>query len=498
MVELDSDLGDPTAQQAASWEIDNLTALWEYVEKLGVDENCRAADSYSNFLQQVRALQFLDSWHFPLTMLGRSSMVRRSQLHDDAADRLVYDGYFGRGRIGRMIPWAKGPKWGDSILTRNRTILLQEHPSDPILAGSELSQRPLVLRQLLDHTTFLPWKLDSADANVPTSTSTRSVSIEYKTDTLRVTMPTSSSGTLKIAVAPLAQEKEDVHFDIPADGSRYRVVPNIPSSRIENILKIAIEKEVQYLYLPELTLDEEYVDWLCELTRREIATQTLATGKIPAFRGIFAGVSGNNETSGTNYVIAIDMYGKIIWKQNKLFRWNLSIEQSKRFGLTSEFNSISDPLNEDIIDSSELIVFDSYDLGRAMLFICADISSNSPGDWVMASAGLNWVYAPIMDQSISWEFDTRGMKGPWITRRAHRAAFVSSAQVMVTNSMSLTHRVNETNIRNGDSRVTTGCGIAFCVDTTSSQALYQLINVPLSSSTDVLSVIEWGQGWTNL
>ena len=498
LVRMDDELQETHPQADAPWEIDDTATLIEHIRSFGVGDKIEAAEDYTNFVGQVRALQLLDSWHFPLVPLGGATRAPKLAHHQSAADRLIYEGFFGSSLKGRMIPGVRGPKWSDHILERNRTILMTQHVTDPILTGSGLSYRPQVLRQLLDHTIFLPWTLDASEADTPDSVLKRLVRIGYATAVSRTVSPTPPTEPIKVAIAPLAQEKSDVRFEIPVDGARYRVVPSYSTTRITNVIKRAFLSDVNYLYFPELTIDETKFDEVAKTIANESKLYLQETGSLPAFRGLFAGISGTSDSNGTNYVVALDMFGKQIWRQNKLFRWNLNIEQSERFGLTLEFDPILDPLKEDIIEGDELTIFDSPDLGRSMLFICADMSSNSPGDWLLTSAGVNWVYAPIMDQSIGWKFDTRGMQGPWITRRAHRAAFTSTARVMVTNSMSLTHRVNETNQRKGDTRIASDCGIAFFLDATDEVASYCLVRAPLENSGDVLSIVEWGAGWAKL
>jgi hypothetical protein len=196
-----------------------------------------------------------------------------------------------------------------------------------------------------------------------------------------------------------------------------------------------------------------------------------------------------------NYVIILDSTGQEICRQDKLFRWNLNKTQIERYGLDTDLNAKSAEIKENIVGGTEVVVLDLEDIGRVITLICADVNENAPGDWLLAHVRTDWLNAPIMDKSTCWTFDPKGIHGPWVTRRAYRAACASQCKVVVSNSMTLTHRLNRTNTQLCKDQIFSQCGIGLLLDGGGAPVFFRQVTTPLRAFSPIVVAELWGDKW---
>ena len=303
---------------------------------------------------------------------------------------------------------------------------------------------------------------------------------------------------LVVAVAPMAISEEDVIFEIPKTASSYGIKPDYPLRDLSITIKDAINKGVELLLLPEAVLNEKHTGRFSRLIRKYSKDYLLKNGEEPRLLYVFAGVSGSpklNSDRHRNYVAIFDSLGVIVATQEKSFRWNLTQGQIVRFGIISDYPWVTPPLMENIDAAEEICVVDLDGFGRVLNFICADTSFNVPGDWLLTHLRTDWLHAPIMDQSVCWTFYTGGGIGPWITERAHRAACACHGRVLVTNSVSLSHRVNRANQAHGDPRTFATCGIGILIDGMKRELTFSHLLVDINQGSPIMELRVWGDGW---
>lgn len=474
------------------WKLDG-DRIEEELHALGLDRPPTLPTTSAEFVRLLQGVQLLDAWHFPLTAAGAASGVPKVALHEEALDRLTYDGYFGRSAFGRIIPATAlhTPRFNAAIAQRHWNTLRSKHSLDAVTPSPQGATHPQIIRSVLENVVHLPWTVSAADADDSSTFNGRSVITRYVA--LRPLIPATGDNHI-VTIIPLLQDYDDADISVSSDNSNYTVRPKAPDERIYKCLYEAIFSESTFIFMPETVINESSLDDLRRHLRDIAKEYDDAKGRLPPMVCIFCGVAGER----SNYIVCMDMSGKEYCRQPKLFRWNLTDSQVVRFGILERSPELKTPLRENIDEGGEIYVFDIIGYGRFLIFICADISSNTPGDWMLANARLDWLYAPILDQSISWEFDSRGFLGPWISRRAHRAALASSGRVIVANSMSLTHHVNKSNANRGDPRQFGTAGVALLIDATSDEVKYVHKSFSVSQVGDLIQSSIWLEDWDKL
>lgn len=423
----------------------------------------------------ILALQALDRWHRPIVDLGEN----RLDAHKVVAAQAALEGYFGRDDHGRMIPVSFRPGW--------------EAPS--WTPGAKLA----VLKNLLSYTAYLPFEL-TEDRLGGARGGGRRLRIEHVVarDQFFVAAETE---TRRIAIAPLSETIGDAQIRLTPDQRRYGVRPNHPADRLEAIVQKALAERADVLLIPELCVPDSQLDILAKAVREQNAL-ALANDD-PLLQYVFAGVAGEPidlTDRHKNFVVILNAAGEEITRQDKLFPWDLRGDQIQKFGILRDHPSAVAPLMEDIKLPEEFRIIDLPGLGRLANLICADMSQGFPSDWFLSNLQVDWLHAPLMDQSLCWTFDTRGPLGPWIVQRSHCAAQSGQTRVLVTNSISLTLRVNETNALAGDDRQFSDCAVGLFVKGDRGVPVYRHLKVALediASITPVLVVCDWADGWSD-
>lgn len=262
-----------------------------------------------------------------------------------------------------------------------------------------------------------------------------------------------------IGVAPLAKRGSDVAFKPSADRDKYELTLSYDTARFEAAVRRTLDLGVHILLIPEMALPEgdieSFDDRIGDIIAQARTEHFRRTGNRSELRLIVAGVLGSKRDDGfhRNYAVAFDADGqRSNYQQLKLSHWNITATEQEIFGIRDHHapqGPLANPIIENSLPASQFTIIDIRGVGRSATLICADMSQNNPGDWLGMNAMLDFLYAPIMDKSICWETSERlGANRPWIVRRSHRAALMTQALVIATNSMSLSRWVNQANNRN--------------------------------------------------
>ncbi len=310
----------------------------------------------------------------------------------------------------------------------------------------------------LRNLAYMPSRLNCDDPDALTCPG-KPISAEYQlwTDSYLQAHPMPAEPV--IAVAPLAECGEDVDFVPGACRRKYALRLTYDETRFAETLTRALEKDVHILLTPEMALpegDPENFDARMRELILDVRTKHYERSKqVGKLRLVVVGVLGGMRADGyhRNYAAVFDANGDQPqgFRQLKLSHWNLTRAEQDRFGITHHQAScgmLSDPITENSLPASCLSVLEIPGVGRMATLICADMSQNNPGDWLSLNAVLDWLYAPIMDKSTCWHTsDQMKASRPWIVRRSYRSARLTRTLVITTNSMTLSHWVNDENQR---------------------------------------------------
>lgn len=454
--------------------------------------------SYEEFSVLAKALQALDRWHRPLGQWPNSKLARLPD-HDLARARLGTEYAYGADAHGSIIPiWSElspGNAWRGAF----EGLYRQHHDGAP-RTGDDGAARPLVLASLLAETAYMPACIvaQSADGN----TSQREVRLIYRRALVPEVDALGRDRLNLIAIAPLLEAVTDV--EISVQGSGYGVRPMYDPVRLQQIVRHAISKQVEVLLLPECSVAEENLEVLIDALLAEARAFAKREGDPAALRYVFAGVAGASRPGdvNANYVIVLDSYGRVVMRQHKLFGWDLSEPQIERFGLIETLaeapRSQEGLVRENIAPASEMTVLDLGGLGRVIALICADMSFNLPGDWLMQHFRVDFLHAPIMDQTLlDLAFNERGrLVGSWIGDRAHRAACLGASRIAVSNSMALTQRLNAFNEQSkSDRKAISHCGIGLLIDGLGEDLRYRRVTSSVKRPSPVLVLERWAHLW---
>ncbi|NJR80612.1 nitrilase-related carbon-nitrogen hydrolase [Sphingomonas corticis] len=299
-------------------------------------------------------------------------------------------------------------------------------------------------------------------------------------------------------MAPMLEREEDVAVRRRQDGAAYLVTPSELVGRARAVVSRAYEEEASLILMPEMVLTPRALAAFRQELLDRHSEHSERTNRLPPLSYALVGVVEEVEDGAArrNYVVVLDGTGEVLASQDKLSRWNLRPDEQQQYELAPVDAAVPDLLLEPISPAEEVVVVDLPGLGRLVVLICADMDVSEPGDWLYANAGLEWVYAPIMDRTRR-PVRARGRVGPWIVRRAHRAACATRGRVIVTNSMALTPVVNRSNERRGlsaDYPPSVECDVGLLIDGRDQEVTCEPVVVALGTA-DVAEVRDWNVGW---
>lgn len=458
--------------------------------------------SEAEFTNLVRCLQMLDRWHAPLTGDENNIRPEPTSDHDLLAIDIAVNGYIAKTDQGMLIPayaslrspGARGASWQEARLEDWNAVIKRINKGDdskfPPISRQDL------LSSLLQYTAFIPGTLD--DCRSRPLTLTYRQPLPGETDAVHVAR---GDKPWKIGIAPMALSDADVQLDLQPlknGDTAYGIVPIYPDARIDAVLDEAVAEGVEILLIPEMALPVAG-----EARIRERIRQLRKTTPIDDYRlrYIVAGVAALPTPAAithTNAVVMLNgLTGARIMFQHKLYGWDLNPTQMTRMGLQHRLDPLPPTLFENITHGDELTILDIPDFGRFSALICADMSEAHPGDWLLRSLSLDWLYSPIMDINTPCvKIDDK--RANWIVHRATRAACSGKTRVMVTNSTALSSLTDIENnrLKNGYSCFPSGIG--FMLDAAGASLRFghfeHLKDEP-PPPAKLLYVFDWNAGW---
>jgi hypothetical protein len=340
---------------SAEWELDSEKLLDATLPTLPSwpPHSPTNADEFTSY---CRALQALDRWHRPLVPSSEPDLLPKRDAHREADDRLVIDYCYGTAPNGILIP---GCAWGHIPAERDDTLATDLQPLGE-------GDRPMLLRELLGATAFLPSSLATPETDGGSSGS-RHLRIRYAVSRAPTNLPLREpNAPLTVGIAPLLEAEEDLAITLSVSGGWYSVRPTYPRERLTTVLSIALESQVELLFIPECAVDVEHLNWLKGEILNVGRSYYDANGKLPSLRYVLAGIVSpvtDPSDQGENFAVILDGEGKEICRQHKLFRWNLDENQIKRYGLDVDLNVTSQEIKENIAGGVDVTVVDFEDIG---------------------------------------------------------------------------------------------------------------------------------------
>ncbi|WP_426290451.1 hypothetical protein [Sphingomonas sp. TWP1-3-1] len=450
--------------------------LLHYVEAALADCDRRVIPDQNRFTTVLRAMNLLDDWHEPLMHPAPGGLLP-TPAHEDALVQL------GRGRgynsdpsIGIMIP-------------------LSCEGMAPIARPPRTSAPNAVLQS----TTYVPPFLAAGDPDGEDLASLgRTVAVRYRPPSLLRIDPRPAPGSNPVvAVAPVHQDPADAAVISFTDPDRYGLAVMAGVDRLPAIIGRAVDEGAHMVFLPEMAVEESQLGALADLIQ-SLSTRHFRTyARLPALRYVVAGCVSRADPGdfGRNFVVVLDHEGVEVARQHKLSRWNLKAHHQFSYGLTPVADPDAGELFENIAAGEEVWIVDLPGIGRMSTLICADMSHNDPGDFLINNVGLDWLHAPIMDRTnVVIRASLSGQ--PWMIDRALRAAQAGVRRVVVTNSVLFTALINETNSRPGSSFAPYArCSIAFMLETDTAGLKYRDVAVDMPPAGTIVDIARWSDGF---
>lgn len=441
------------------------------------------------FCRLIDAAQILDRWHRPLVPapLNQGGQPLPLPHHEPVILEVPASRpYFGSCDAGIIVP-------RHTMIMAQRDEPEEDPPDSPLLFG------------ILNFTAYLPRSVTAVDQDQPAK---RQVLLTYQTLLSTNPIPEglikeSTEAPFKVAIAPLLEQEKDVEWRFSPDGTRYAIAPNYRKDRLRQVVKNAIERGIHLLIMPEASVLAANLPYLGRVIEDETAKFLRVTGSVPRLLYVIAGVTGPAETcpdTHVNFVCVLNSSGEELFRQHKMFRWDIRTDQIDRFRLREHYCLATSPdsaLVESIGAPKDIVLADFSDIGRLLNLICADITFDLPGDWFF-HLGIDWLNAPIFDQYVGPFPAPAGEKLSWICARSKRAAHAGT-RVIVSNSVALTCRLKAANEERNDPRPGLDpCGIGLLIDGAHSPRSFLRMEVPLSEPSPMLVVGGWRIDWLEM
>lgn len=461
-----------------------------------------APTTQDEFVALMAALQTLDQWHRPIVPQPDGRVYEKTESHDVILDELTQRARFGACKGGIIIPRYADVPSPELLAARVARYDDAENPMRS--AETRVRPRHLLLAQAMDHVSLLPARVEAL--NPDRRLGKRTVQMEYVRPEANNTPRNMNEpqSELVFAIAPVLQGEHEAGIEL-ADtaGKLYGVQPKYDFARIRRIVRQAITEGAHFLFFPETTVPEGSLGGLSSLIN-EAVIEHQDSGALSQLQFLFAGIAGTPADAGEkhrNLAVAFDSSGEIVLRQDKMFRWDMERDHIERFGFHRTLNfelKNKTKLKENIAPARSAVIADIPGFGRVVHMICADADYNLPGDWILQHLNVDWLHAPIMDASIG-QLPSNGSssKGSWISKRANRAAASAPTNVIVTNSMSLSHRLNAENehMKRGRTPIQQCCVglIVQCGPTPQ----HIRLEAPIDGPAPVMMLINWnGKSWS--
>ena len=416
----------------------------------------------------VDLIERLDVWHNPLGELF-DQRVDGHDLHEAARRTARLTGRLNAEGPGLLI--VRAARW--------TTVALAETvaAADP-------------LNQLLQHTSYIPAHLPAGDPDEPDSDTAfvrhRDIAVRIVTVAEDAAAAWPRDGeALRVGIAPLAETAHCVSAetivaarDGGADRNWYRIINNVAVARAAAALDALADAGAHVVVLPEMGIRAGDLPDLRRAVRR--AANRPGSRLVLVGSGAIGTADGEGGF-GSNRFHLFDGLGRELAAHDKLCRWNLDTARAAgRFGAPWDaVDAACFPVSyEDIACADTITIVDIPGFGRLAMMICADMSSREPLAWLARNLLVDWIFAPIMDASITWRPGS-APQTKWIVREADRVVGIARSRVVVTNSVAMTHWQNARNAA-AARPVDDDCGIALLVDGRFGPRTHRLRRAPLA------------------
>jgi predicted amidohydrolase len=412
--------------------------------------------------RRVLAAQAIDRWYLPLAAAQKVS-GSRSDNQIRAFARLTRDGRFNdEMQLGTVV--LKRPIGG------------QFYDSD-VLPPSRIKQASMWFQvsEFFDYVVRLPNHIEATDPDI--NDSPRSIALRYVF--VRPELVRSTGQFVPVlGFAPIVERPDDLQIHVVNDSGKhwYDVRVNNLTDRIRAVTESLCKGGANIIIFPEMTMHPDAID----AVRDAIGTY----GPRSNLRLVVAGTFRRDGGSGRPYneAVIFNHRGIELGRQRKLHRWNLSAVQRNGIGLETAASD-TEPLFEFITPGEEILVLEQHGFGRAVVLICEDLGRSEPNRWIRDNMFLDWIFTPILDRSID--------AYRWMTTSSRQAAEQGLCNVVVANSLALSHRAKGELLRDPS-------GIGLCIRFDES-VKFHVLEMPLAGPPDRSELVHWtAVGWGEL
>ena len=250
---------------------------------------------------------------------------------------------------------------------------------------------------------------------------------------------------LKVAVTPF---KGDITFEFDSRLKKwpgnektpywFKKIENIEAAKtwlIEKVLQPCVEKEVDILVLPELTVDEKLIvffkDWLKTNNRERVSSGNGGLLLVAAGTFHFLG----QDKKRLNVATVLNHAGEVVWMQNKIKRFSLDASDIKKKPDLKELLKISSAGGCECIDETDTICCADTPVGRISVCICIDFFHREHLE-AYRQSGINIFLVPAMTPRNIRFLKTAGL----LAGNNLAAAFVSNSGYAAKKENSSIHK----------------------------------------------------------
>ncbi|WP_367348464.1 hypothetical protein [Sphingobium yanoikuyae] len=380
------------------------------------------------------------------------------------------------------VPTAALPLWLE-VLAERRTIhgaYAQNH-SHRLLTRGPLSRAPTSAAEVPGYS--LPEQFAALQV-VPLTVrhGLRELPIVMKVVDQAATrgVPPGKTGAERIAILPVADEKEDLQHAITMrDENEYlAVLPGADLRPVEKVLATLDDcDDADVFLLPELVFESAHVEALSEALDGRRAPRIIVAG---------SGLVDHEQAGNPKYNAGsvLNGLGASLWAHRKTWAYWM-LEQSAGL-LDLQGRSGHQHLREDITMGGELTMVDIDSFGRCIVLICQDFQMPVAVEDILTTYQPDWVFVPILDTGTGFE--------RWPRVRASNLAGLSQARFLIASSLAMTHWLKDPEAEPAIGLAIGPAQVARANDDDANRAIKA---VKCISTQKRYGIIEWrsGDGW---